>query len=154
MKILLLLFFIFGSFAAHSQQLRYESDSKIFDSKRQRLSVRQIQNLLADEPQLLKNYNSARQKKTISGIMLGSGIGLVGADLALALTTDHNYPSAITYAGVALVAVAIPLSIGNSKKIRNVVTDYNNLPKKDSTFKIDEINFVFNQYGAGFQISL
>ena len=91
-------------------------------------------------------------------------MGLVAGDLVReAFTTkssygyneERTYPSVMTYLGVASFLVSIPVKIGFSKKIKNVVTDYNqqkSIGSNQPNYK--EIDFISNSNGIGFRLSL
>ena len=138
-KQLFVLLLFFCILQSHAQKLVYKSNGTILNSENQQISPDQVRELLKDNQKLLADYNAGRSKKTIGNILLIGGSALVIGDLIVGATTDgnttvtgnsiqteSNYPSALTFVGLAAVAVAIPVKIGFSKKIKNVVTEYNN----------------------------
>jgi hypothetical protein len=71
------------------------------------------------------------------------------------IQTERNYPSALTFVGLAALAVAIPVKIGFSKKIKNVVNEYN----YQSTLGYNALNnskldLITNANGIGLRLSL
>lgn len=149
-------FFIFlflcGSFQMFSQELIYKSNGNITDSKNNRISPQKVRELLSKNEKLLSDYNSGRTKKTVGNILLIGGSGLIVADILVGLNADTDYPSALTIVGAASVIASIPIKIGFSKKIKNVVDEYNNQSKvgMNST----EIKLITNKYGVGFSVAL
>src|SRR3970040_1746723 len=142
-KPLFFLLLFFCSLQSYSQKLVYKSNGTILNSDNQKISPDQVRELLKDNQKLLTEYNAGRTKKTTGNILLIGGLGFLTADLIhgvtasgmtavptgggyYALQTEKTYPTVLTYAGVIAVIVAIPVKIGFSKKIRNVVTEYNN----------------------------
>lgn len=149
-------FFIFlllcGSFQMFSQELIYKSNGNITDSDKNRISPQEVRELLSKNEKLLSDYNSGRTKKNIGNILLIGGAGLIATDILIGLTADVDYPSALTIVGGAFVIAAIPVKIGFSKKIKNVVDEYNNQSKigMNST----EIKLITDKNGVGFRIAL
>jgi len=159
-------FFVFFicCFESHAQSLVYKSNGNIKDTEGKSISPDKIRLLLANNEKLLKEYNSGRSKKTVGNILFYGGMGLVAGDLVReAFTTkssygyneERTYPSVMTYLGVASFLVSIPVKIGFSKKIKNVVTDYNqqkSIGSNQPNYK--EIDFISNSNGIGFRLSL
>lgn len=104
--------------------------------------------------------------------MLIEGLGLVTEDLLVALTTDgdnefstnenpfsvqseRNFPTALSYLGVVAVVVAFPIKIGFSKKIKNRVTDYNNMTATGyHRSNENKLDFITNSSGIGLRLTL
>ena len=137
-QLFILLFFV-CSLQSFSQKLVYKSNGNILNSENQNISPDQVRELLKDNEKLLANYNAGRSKKTIGNVLLIGGSALVIGDLIVGATTngnttvtgnsiqtERNYPSALTFVGLAGLVIAIPVKIGFSNKIEKVVTDYNN----------------------------
>ena len=70
---------------------------------------------------------------------------------AVGLFSDVKYPTALTYVGVGMVAVSIPVLSGRSKKIEEAVQSYNDGLKNTSSLDFD-LNALANQNGIGIQI--
>ena len=67
----------------------------------------------------------------------------------------NNYPSLMTYIGIAAVIVAIPVKIGFSNKIKNVVTDYNNQNATGyEQFNDPRLDLITNSNGIGLRLTL
>ncbi len=71
------------------------------------------------------------------------------------LQSERTYPTALTYIGVAAIIIAIPVKIGFSKKIKNVVNEYNN---QKATGNLDinkqKLDIITNSKGIGFRFTL
>ncbi len=141
------------SIAASAQQLRIKKGN-IYNSNLEKLDARQVRFLLANEPELLKNYNAYHDKSIWGGLLLGAGAGLLVTDLAIGLSADASYPSVATYIGGALTAVSIPILIGRKKKLETVVEEFNRFKSTSATgLKLDTVNIVANQNGFGIRAS-
>lgn len=164
---------LISALQSFSQKLIYKSNGNILNSENQKISPNKVRELLTNNENLLANYNAGRSKKTAGNILLIGGISLLIADLARGVTDSgitgkpigngqyvlqdegNNYPSLITYVGLAAVLVAIPIKIGFSKKIKNVVADYNN-SKATGNYQFDKqkLDFITNSKGIGFRLTL
>jgi hypothetical protein len=146
-----------------SQNLIYKSNGTILNSENQKISPIQVRELVKDNEKLLAEYNAGRSKKTVGNILIIGGSALIVTDLITALTakialeneTEKGFPTALTYVGLASLLIAIPVKIGFSKKIKDVVSDYNKDLKVGSTnFKIQKTEFLTNSYGLGIRLTL
>ena len=171
-KPLFFLFIFFCSLQSFSQKLIYKSNGTILNSDNQKISPDQVRELLKDNEKLLADYNAGRTKKTAGNILLISGFGLLTADLIhgstasgitavptgggnYALQTEKTYPTALTYLGIAAVIIAIPVKIGFSKKIKNVVTEYNNQTATAyNQFNKQKLDLITNSNGIGLRLTL
>lgn len=162
-KRILFLVFVLSSLQSYSQNLVYKSNGNIRDSENNRISPDKVRELLANNEKLLADYNAGRSKKTAGNILLIGGLGLLATDLLVGVYTpvdinDLNkkvYPSALTYIGVLAVVIAIPVKIGFSKKIRNVVSDYNNQKSVGfNQFQYQKMEFITNSKGLGLRLTL
>lgn len=169
-KQLVLVLFFLGSLPSFAQKWIYKSNGTIFNTENQKIIPDQVREVLANNEKLLAEYNAGRSKKTAGNVLLIGGFGLIAADLISGATSDgnttvsgngysiqsdKNYPTVLTYIGVAAVVIAIPIKIGFSKKIRNVVSEYNNLEKlgySDSNFK--KLDLITNSNGIGLRLTL
>ncbi|MFI0491503.1 hypothetical protein [Flavobacterium sp.] len=168
--LILLLFFI--SLQSYSQKLVYKSNGNILNSENQKIKPDQVRELLANNEEFLADYNAARSKKTIGNVLLIGGFGFLVADLIHGVTasgmtatptgggnyslqSERTYPTALTYIGVAAIIIAIPVKIGFSKKIKNVVNEYNN---QKATGNLDinkqKLDIITNSKGIGFRFTL
>jgi hypothetical protein len=143
----------------------YKSNGTILNSENQQISPDQVRELLKDNEKLLADYNAGRSKKTVGNILLIGGSAMVIGDLIVGATTDgnttvtgnsiqteSNYPSALTFVGLAAVAVSIPVKIGFSKKIKNVVTEYNN--QNATGYNKPKLDLITNSNGIGLRFTL
>jgi hypothetical protein len=172
-KPLFFLLLFFCSLQSHSQKLVYKSNGTILNSESQKISPNQVRELLKDNQQLLEDYNDGRSKKTLGNILIISGLGFLTADLVQGVTASgisatpigggqyalqdekNNYPSLMTYIGIAAVIIAIPIKIGFSNKIKNVVTEYNNQNATGyKQFKEPRLNLITNSNGIGLRLTL
>ena len=160
----LLLFFCILQF--HSQKLVYKSNGNILNNENQQLSPDQVRKLLKDNQKSLANYNAGRLKKTIGNVLIVSGsvflvvgtfsYALSGLDAGMDPEYDgdnyRNIPKAIALVGLAELLISIPVKIGFSKKIENVVTDYNN--QNDTGYNKPKLDFITNSNGIGLRLTL
>ncbi len=168
-KQLFILLLLVCSSYSFSQKLVYKSNGTILNSENQKISPDQVRELLANNEKLLDDYNAGRSKKTAGNILMTFGIGAMLTDLIVAATTGGGveisydntlkqkryYPTALTYLGAGLFIVAIPVKIGFSKKIKNVVTEYNNLKATGNVdFNKQKLDFITNANGIGFRLTL
>ena len=172
-KPLFFLLLFFCSLQSHSQKLIYKSNGTILDSESQKISPNQVRELLKDNQQLLEDYNDGRSKKTLGNILIISGLGFLTADLVQGVTASgisatpigggqyalqdekNNYPSLMTYIGIAAIIIAIPIKIGFSNKIKNVVTDYNNQNATGyKQFNQPRLDLITNSSGIGLRMTL
>jgi hypothetical protein len=69
---------------------------------------------------------------------------------------DNNYdngnPFVLSIVGLAAMVVAIPVKIGFSKKIKNVVTDYNH--QKATGYNNPKLDLITNSNGLGLRLTL
>jgi hypothetical protein len=156
----------------YSQKLVYKSNGNIKDSENNKISPDQVRELLKDNEKLLADYNAGRTKKTTGNILLIGGLGFLTADLIhgatasgitavptgggnYAIQTEKTYPTVLTYIGVVAVIIAIPVKIGFSKKIKNVVTEYNNQTNTAyNQNKNQKLDLITNSNGIGLRWTL
>ena len=161
-KLFLFIFLLFANFYSFSQKISYTSNGNIQNSEKKNISPNEVRVLLKDNQQLLDNYNAGRDKKTIGNVSLIGGPLLIVTDLILGLTanvgsqngSEKTYPSALTYIGFAAIAVAIPVKIGFSKKIRNVVSEFNSLDKVGFVPNDNKLYLISNSNGIGLRLTL
>ena len=146
-------------FTAFSQELTLKKTTavelklekgKIYQNKEQIPSY-QVKKILASNLHALHLYKKAKSKEGIGGMLLGLGATACVVDLAVGLFSDVKYPTAITYAGLGVVAISIPILSGRAKKIEEAVKSYNDGLKNTSSLDFD-IHAVSNQNGVGIQI--
>lgn len=111
----------------------------------------QAKKILASNLHSLKLYKQAKSKETLGGTLLGLGITLSVVDFAVGVFSDAKYPTVMTYGGVALIAVSIPILSGRSKKIEEAIQSYNDGLKNTSATDFN-LNALANQNGIGIQI--
>ena len=156
----LLLFFF--SLQAYSQKLVYKSNGNITDSENQKISPDQVRELLKENEKLLADYNIGRKKKTVGNILIIGGSALIGTTLTAAVidlseetqlrNSTKNYVQALYIVGLASVLVAVPVKIGFSKKIKNVVREYNN--QSAIGYSNPKLDLITNSNGIGLRLKL
>ena len=153
MKQFFLIVAIFGFSVSFAQKLEY-TDGKIFQDGEQ-LSSFETKNLMKTDLKALRIFKNAKTKESVGGFILGLGIGGTVADLVMGLTSDVKYPTAITYAGVGLMAVSIPILSGRKKMVQESVDIYNaGLKEQNKTLGDNfELNIVNNSNGVGLRIN-
>ncbi|MCF6128776.1 hypothetical protein L1S35_03775 [Flavobacterium sp. AS60] len=159
MKNIIIALILLIGFAAYSQKPALGDTSpkpiklergRIYQDNEQ-IPTYQVKKLLASNLHSLSLYKQAKSKETIGATLLGLGVTLSVIDLAVGLFSDVKYPTALTYVGVGMVAVSIPVLSGRSKKIEEAVQSYNDGLKNTSSLNFD-LNAVANQNGIGIQI--
>lgn len=114
MKNLLILFTLFISVTAFSQEITIDKNRFFADGKK--LSNKEVKTLLASNTEALSLYKSSRTKSSVGGFLLGFGGGLILGDLVSGATADIQYPTAATYIGLACLATSIPVLIRKKQK--------------------------------------
>jgi hypothetical protein len=151
-KIILLLFVCQISFA---QKLVYNSRGNIKDEKGNNLSSNEVRSLLADNETLLAEYNEGRTKKTVGNVLLLGGLSLSYGVTAIQLYNGTPVSTGIAALGIVSMLVAIPVKIGFTKKIKHVVTEFNNQKAIGvNNFKVDNLDIIANSNGFGVKLTL
>ena len=153
MKQLFLILTIFGFLIFFAQKLEY-NNGKIYQAGEQ-LSSFETKKVMETDLKALHLFKKAKTKESLGGFLLGLGIGGTVADLAMGLTSDVKYPTGITYAGVGLMAISIPILSGRKKMVQESVDIYNQGLKDEKKTLGDnfELNIVNNSNGFGIQIN-
>ena len=153
MKQFFLILAILGFSTTFAQKLEY-NDGKIYQNGEQ-LSSFETKKVLASDLKALRLFKNAKTKESLGGLILGLGIGGTVADLVMGLTSDVKYPTGITYAGIGLMAVSIPILSGRKKMVEKSIEIYNSgLPEQQKTLGDNfELNFVNNSNGVGLRIN-
>ncbi|MBB1194894.1 hypothetical protein DNC80_14585 [Flavobacterium sp. SOK18b] len=168
-KRIFVLIIFFSTFQSYSQKIVYESNGNILDSEREKITPNQVRELLKDNQQLLTDYNIGRTKKTVGNILLISGpVLLFTGTMAYVISgfdqgmnsefegkSNKSIPIIIMGTGVAALLITIPVKIGFSKKIKNVVTDYNNQNAiGNKQFESIKVDLITNSNGVGLRLTL
>ncbi|MFD2907499.1 hypothetical protein ACFSX9_02000 [Flavobacterium ardleyense] len=153
MKKLLLIIALLGFSLSFAQSLEY-TKGKIYQGDTQ-LSTFETKELMKTDLKAQHLFKKAKSKESLGGFLLGLGIGTTAADLVMGLTSDREYPTAITYVGVGLIAVSIPIISGRKRMIKESIDIYNsNLQEQNKTLGSNfELNMVNNSNGFGIQIN-
>jgi hypothetical protein len=150
-----------------------------YKNQNQNMSPDQVRELLKDNTKLLADYNAGRAKKTGGNVLLYGGIGIFFGKLLHNSLTDNsevienpNWNNGnsygfqhtviykrrnanLYYVGMASIIAAIPVKIGFSKKIRNVVTEYNNQKAIGyNQMNTPKLDFITDSNGIGVRLSL
>ncbi len=113
----------------------------------------QVKKIVASNLHSLHLYKTAKSKEAIGGMLFGLGATACVVDLAVGLFSDVKYPTAITYAGIGVVAISIPILSGRAKKVEEAIKTYNDGLKNTSSVDTNfDLNAVANQNGIGIQI--
>ena len=150
----LLLITLLGFSFSFAQKLEL-NEGKIFQGGVQQ-STFETKKIMESDLKALHLFKKAKNKESIGGFLLGVGIGASVADLVMGLTTEgKRYPTAITYVGVGLMAVSIPILSGRKKMIQESVDMYNSgLQEQKKTLGSNfELNIVNNTNGLGLRIN-
>ncbi len=159
MKQILFIISLLIGFTAFSQELTLKKTTavelklekgKIYQNGEQIPSY-QVKKILASDLHALHLYKQAKSKEGIGGMLLGLGATACVVDLAVGLFSDLKYPTAITYVGLGVVAVSIPILSGRAKKVEEAVKSYNEGLKNTGSADFD-LNAVANQNGVGIKI--
>lgn len=159
MKNLLLAYTLLMGFTAFSQGLTLgkEPTKEIKLEKRRfyidgtQIPSYQMKKVFASNIHSLNLYKKVKTKETLGATLLGLGATVCVIDLAVGLFSDVKYPTALTYAGLGVVAISIPILSGRAKKMEEAVKTYNE-GLKDSGLTDFDLNALANQNGVGIQI--
>lgn len=160
-KILFLAVLLF-SMASSAQKLIYKSNGNVTDAENNKIAPDQVRTLLAYNHKLLEQYNAGRTKKTVGNVLIIGGIGMLATDVLVEMFSPvdfdedygvkKRYPSALTYIGAAAIVIAIPVKIGFSKKIKNVVAQHNTF--MEASGYQPKLDFITNTNGVGLRLTL
>lgn len=136
-----------------AQKLEY-TNGKIFQNGEQ-LSSFETKKVMETDLKALHVFKKAKTKESLGGFILGLGVGGTVADLVMGLTSDVKYPTGITYAGVGLMAVSIPILSGRKKLVQESIDIYNSGLQDQKKILGDnfELNIVNNSNGVGLRIN-
>ena len=154
MKQFLLIITLLGFSISFAQKLEL-NNNKIFQNGVQ-LSTFETKKIMESDLKAMHLFKKAKNKESLGGFILGLGIGATVADLVMGATTSNKkYPTVITYAGIGLMAVSIPILSGRKKLVQQSVDLYNsNLQEQNKTLGGNfELNMVNNSNGFGIQIN-
>lgn len=159
MKNILLVFTLLMSLTAFSQKpalgdtspkpLKLEKGKIYLDGEQ--IPSYQVKKILASNVRAISLYKKAKTKEGLGSTFLGLGVTLSVVDFAIGVFSDADYPTAMTYVGVGMVAVSIPILSGRAKKLKEAVESYNDGLKNTTSLDFD-LNAMANQNGVGIQI--
>ena len=153
MKQFFLIVAILGFSISFAQKLEY-TNGKIYQDGEQ-LSSFETKTLMKTDLKALHLFKKAKTKESLGGFLLGLGIGGTVADLVKGLVSNEKYPTVISYAGVGLMAISIPILSGRKKMVQESVDIYNaGLKEQNKTLGDNfELNIVNNSNGVGLRIN-
>lgn len=134
-----------------SQQIVLEKGKFFVEGKQ--ISTRETKQILLTDYKATRLFQKAKSKESIGGLLLGLGVALTVSDVAIGISSNVKYPTALTYAGVAVAAISIPILSGRSKKIKEAIDSYNESSKGIGSNNYDfKYHIVANQNGIGIQL--
>ena len=153
MKQFFLIVAILGFSISFAQKLEY-TNGKIYQDGEQ-LSSFETKTLMKTDLKALHLFKKAKTKESLGGFLLGLGIGGTAADLVKGLVSNEKYPTVISYDGVGLMAISIPILSVRKKMVQNSVDIYNSgLQEQKKTLGDNfELNLVNNANGVGLRIN-
>lgn len=160
MNKLLLAFTLLIGFTAFSQGLTLGDtspkpltlkDGKVYNHLGEQIPSYQLKTILAANLRSIKVYKQAKTKETLGGALLGLGTAMTVVDVAIGTFSDVKYPTALTYVGVGMAIVSIPILTGRAKRVKDAIDSYNESLKQTGSSDFN-INMVSNQNGVGIQI--
>lgn len=154
-------------FKSWSQTLIYKGSGTVTNQKNTVLTPNLVRIALAEHPDLLKEYNIERHKKTVGNTMLLAGPVLIGVgtmayvisnfDSGMNLGYDeprNTVPKIMMGVGLAAMLIAILVKIGFSKKIKNSIAQYNNWLGTASVTNNNNLEIVGNSNGLGLRLTI
>ena len=151
---ILLVFILFLGLQTFGQKITYMGNGNISDSNSVKITPEQVEALLKSNDDLLRSYVGARSKKSVGNIMLYGGLALMATDVVVGATKDNNYPTFFTIIGGITTLIGIPVKMGFSKKIKNVVNEYNSKNGYTYNYENDpKLEVITNNYGLGMRLS-
>ena len=151
---ILLVFILFLGLQTFGQKITYLGNGNISDSNSVKITPEQVEALLKDNDDLLRSYVGARSKKSVGNIMLYGGLAMVATDLAIMSNQETKAFSLLTLLGGITTLIGIPVKMGFSKKIKNVVNEYNSKNGYTYNYENDpKLEVITNNFGLGMRLS-
>ena len=151
MKKIFLLCTLFIASLSFAQELQFEKGRFYVDGNK--IKDKEAKAMLANHAPALEQYNKSKEKGAFGGLLLGAGIGLIVADMAMGgYQYNYDYPQSITFVGIGCVALSIPILHGRGKKMKESARLFNeNTARLKNASSQIELNFVNNHNGFGLQ---
>ena len=163
----LFLLAILISFGGYSQQLKYGTGGKVFDSEDKKIKPSTVRELMKGNSAALTLYNTGRKKKTWGNVLFYGGLGLGAVNLITALSSDYGEVTptgtysytyndkktspALAIVGGVMVLASIPIKLGYTSKVKSALGEYNNdISYREST--TPEVSLLANNQGLGFRL--
>jgi hypothetical protein len=151
---ILIILLLFVCQLSLAQKLVYNNRGNIKDDAGKNLSSTEVRSLLANNETLLEEYNIGRTKKTVGNVLLIGPPALALGYTATQLYNGTAVSTGIFAAGVLSMLIAIPIKIGYTKKIKHVVSEFNNQKAIGANnFKIDDLDIIANSNGLGIKLT-
>ncbi|MGZ9676215.1 hypothetical protein [Flavobacterium sp. GNP001] len=158
---------LFMCLKSWSQTLVYKGSGTVTNQKNTVLTPNLVRIALAEHPDLLKEYNIGRRKKTVGNTMLLAGPVLIGVGTMAYVISNfdsgmnpgyaeprNTVPKIMMGTGLAAMLIAIPVKIGFSKKVKNSISQYNNRLETTSETNNNNLEIVGNTNGLGLRLTL
>jgi hypothetical protein len=170
MKNLIFTSLLFTYIGFSQETYTFKSGGRVFENNERLNSIEVNQKFIA-QPEIIKLYNTGRNRKTFGNILLWGGIGtVIGKFLYEAATpikasetqtafgprVEYEYSkNTLFYVGGAFVLLAIPIKIGFQKKIKKSIFLMNEEIKlqKQNTGINFESNIIANTNGVGLKLT-
>lgn len=166
-KLFILIVLMVGLCNADAQQLEFINSRKI-NLNSQKLSKKDIYEIMKDSPEALQMYKSGKKLRTIGDITFLGGLGIAVAGVLIDIygevgdhSTEVSYHDDYTLSIVSLsiggtmMAATIPLKIAGKKKIRKSVELYNeNTALSLKNQKGINLSIINNNKGIGIRLAL
>ena len=162
-----LLLFLCMCLKSWSQTLVYKGRGTVTNQKNTVLTPNLVRIALTKHPNLLKEYNIGRRKKTVGNTMLLAGPVLIGVGTMAYVISNfdsgmnpgyaeprNTVPKIMMGTGLAAMLIAIPVKIGFSKKVKNSISQYNNRLETTSETNNNNLEIVGNTNGLGLRLTL
>ncbi len=156
------------SLTSWSQELIYRGHGVITNQKNTVLTPNLVRITLAKHPDLLYDYNVGQRKLTIGNTLLIAGPVILGVGTMAHVISgfdqgmdpefegkpNSSVPKIIMGAGIAALLIAIPVRIGFSRKIKNVVSEYGERLPSTTQTNVNKIEIITNTNGVGLRLTL
>lgn len=158
-QVIFFLFFILSGIASWAQEenLEFISSRNVLGSRtyfknNQPISLKEIQNLVADNDQALKliksaraNYNTAIGLSYVGGFLIGWELGN--------MITGSQVNNAVLLSGLGLLIISTPFQVKYNSRSKRAVELYNENLTNDPELNKMEMSFYSTGAGLGFRLS-
>ena len=163
MKNLIFAFLFITSFSFSQETYTFKSGGRVFEND-SRLNSIEVNKKFTAQPEIIKLYNTGRNRKTFGNILLWGGIGTVVIKHLTnvknsEIQSDGNFgkprSNVMCFVGAGISLVAIPIKIGLQKKIKKSILLMNEqvTAQKQSIGFNFETNIIANTNGVGLKLT-